>query len=43
MISLWLERRFLKKTFDEEVSCDIEEIRRLLDADLTDEGGESYG
>lgn len=36
-----LERKFLNITFDEEGSCDIEEIRRLLDADLSDEEGES--
>lgn len=29
----WLERQFLKITFDEEVSCDIQEIRQLIDKD----------
>jgi len=29
----WLERQFLKITFEEEVSCDIQEIRRLIDND----------
>jgi len=37
----WLERKFLKITFDEEVSCDVQEIRQLIDEDSSDEDGES--
>jgi tRNA uridine 5-carbamoylmethylation protein Kti12 len=37
----WLESKFLKITFEDEVSCDIEDIRMLLDTYSPNEKGES--
>lgn len=30
----WQERQFCKRTFEEDVICDVEEIRQLIDEDI---------